>query len=93
MERFEWAHAEGGFRVVGPFELAEIAPDGNPEGDWGLAFSTGSNGCMLYGSPAELRRLLLQAHNALPLDGVDRTADGSVPPNMSRGPRRRPAGF
>jgi hypothetical protein len=84
-ERFEWAHASDGFRVVGPFELAELAPDGNPDGDWGVAFVTGSNGCMLYGTPDELRRLLLRAHNALPHDANgDRFGDGSTPPTLPR---------
>jgi hypothetical protein len=90
MERFEWAHASGGFRVVGPDELAELADDGNPDGDWGVAFMTGTNGCMLHGTTDQLRRLLLHAHNALPVPS--RSGVGILPPNLDRAPRNRPLG-
>lgn len=55
--RFEWAHASGGFSLIGPEELEELAPDGNEAREWGLEFSTGSNGCMIYGSLEDLHSL------------------------------------
>jgi hypothetical protein len=58
--RFEWAHvSDVSPDLVEPVDLAEVADDGNPNGDFGLSFSTGSNGCMIFGT----------------LDGIDELAD------------------
>lgn len=36
-QRFEWAHATSGFRLVGPDELAEYdADEGNPDREYGV---------------------------------------------------------
>jgi hypothetical protein len=56
-QRFEWAHASGGFELVVPDVLDDWAEDGNDAREWGLAFSTGSNGCMVYGSLEDLHGL------------------------------------
>jgi hypothetical protein len=64
--RFEWAHASCGPDLVTPEELAEYADDGNPDGDYGLAFMTGSDGCMIFGSPEDLRDLAHRILAALP---------------------------
>lgn len=55
--RFEWAHASVGPDLVGPDELDELAPDGNEDRDYGLAFMTGSDGAMVYGSLDDLDAL------------------------------------
>jgi hypothetical protein len=54
-DRYEWAGT--GFQLLTSAEVAELADDGNLDGEWGLAFSTGSNGCMIIGSAGELRAL------------------------------------
>jgi hypothetical protein len=64
--QFEWAHATDGPGLLDPEELAEFADDGNVDGDWGLAFSTGSNGCMIFGSPMELEALARRILDVLP---------------------------
>jgi hypothetical protein len=61
--RYEWAGT--GFELLTPAEVAEEADDGNPDGDWGLAFSTGSNGCMIVGSADALRELAARIPVAL----------------------------
>lgn len=53
--RYEWAGT--GFELLTPAEIAEVSEDGNDAGDWGLAFCTGSNGCMIIGSADALREL------------------------------------
>jgi hypothetical protein len=55
--RFEWAHTSDGFSLIGPEELEELAPAGNEAQEWGLSFTTGSNGCMIYGSLEDLHSL------------------------------------
>lgn len=57
MDRYEWAHASVGPQLVRPAVLRELADDGNPDGDWGLAWSTGSDGCMVFGSLDDLQSL------------------------------------
>lgn len=56
--RFEWATAFTP-ELVTPSDLEDLADDGNDDGDWGLAWSTGSNGCMVYGSLEDLRAMAL----------------------------------
>jgi hypothetical protein len=68
MNNIEWAHAAAGFRVLEPDEVTELAERSggdNDAGDWGVMLGS-DEACMLYGSPGELRALLLRAHNALP---------------------------
>ena len=56
--RFEWAHVTDLERwLVKPDDLAELADDGNEDKDWGLSFSTGSNGCMIFGTLDDFVRL------------------------------------
>lgn len=55
---YEWAHVSDAEQwLVDPETLSDIADDGNPNKDFGLAFSTGSNGCMIFGSLKELDEL------------------------------------
>jgi hypothetical protein len=54
-DRHEWAGT--GFQLLTPTAVVELADDGEDTGNWGLAFSTGSNGCMIIGSAGELRAL------------------------------------
>lgn len=58
--RFEWAHASMGPELVPPDELDELAPDGNDDGEWGLAWMTGSDGCMVYGSLEDLHAMAVR---------------------------------
>jgi hypothetical protein len=87
--RYEWAHTSDGPRLVRPSELDELAPDGNEDWDWGLEFSTGSDGCMIYGSLDDLadlgdriRALVAGARNIAISEGANgdrertETADG-----------------
>lgn len=56
--RFEWAHASMGPDLVDPDELDELAPDGNEDREWGLAFMSGSDGAMVYGSLDDLSEMV-----------------------------------
>lgn len=63
--QYEWAHVSNGVRLVGPDELHELAPVGNDDRDWGLEFSTGSNGCMIYGPLQDLIKLAENIHQQI----------------------------
>jgi hypothetical protein len=67
-------------------ELAERSGGDNDAGEWGVMLGS-DEACMIYGTPAELRRLLLQAHNALP--AADRY-EGLPFDGIGRPPRRSP---
>lgn len=54
-QRFEWAHASAGFRLVEPDELADYDEEGNLSGDWGVWLG---DEVMLYGSLDALRELV-----------------------------------
>jgi hypothetical protein len=89
MNNIEWAHASAGFRIVEPDEVTELAERSggdNDAGEWGVMLGS-DEACMIYGTPAELRRLLLQAHNALP--AADRY-EGLPFDGIGRPPRRSP---
>jgi hypothetical protein len=62
-DRIEWADAAVGFEIMPPDEVEAVSPDGNDAEDWGIGLG---DSVVLYGQPAELRALLLRAHNALP---------------------------
>ena len=53
--QFESAHvSDDNTDLIIPELMAQWAGDGNPDRHHGLAFSTGSNGCMIYGSLDQL---------------------------------------
>ena len=56
-QRYEWAQPSEGPRLIEPNEVTELADDGNPDGYTGLAWG----GCMVYGTPDELRATLRAA--------------------------------
>jgi hypothetical protein len=66
-QRFEWAHASAGFRVVGPDELDELAPDGNAKREYGVWLG---DEVMVYGSLADLSALLEAVGTAID-DAID----------------------
>lgn len=89
MDSTEWAHPSAGFEVLGPDGVAELADDGDNGG--GTFYAVRVGGCVLYGSSAELRQLLLQAHNALPAARGGH-GDPSMVDRLPPAPSRRPAG-
>lgn len=81
----QWEWAGTGFDLVTPEELEELSEDGNDAGDYGLSFSTGSNGCMIVGSAEAMIEMALEVIRAVPLDpAIKRTrllqAHNALPP-------------
>jgi hypothetical protein len=62
----EWVHAHNPApRLLTPAEVTELAPDGNPDKDWGLSVSdTNGDGAMLFGTLFDIEQWLKLAQHA-----------------------------
>jgi hypothetical protein len=65
MDKFEWADASAKLGVWLPEVLEKVAPDGNPDNDWGISWTTGNNGIMIHGSIKELEFMVARMVIAL----------------------------